>query len=74
MRAIEFDGYIDENGRVRVPEEHRHAYGKRARLVVLLDDQPAPSQTPRQPGSAKGVLRVVSEDDEHLDDFREYMQ
>ena len=70
MQAIELEGYIDENGRVRVPEEHRHAFGKRARLVVLLDERTIASRTPRQPGSAKGVLRVVSEDGEHPDDFR----
>ena len=27
----------------------------------------------RQPGSAKGILTVLSEDNEHLNDFREYM-
>ena len=27
----------------------------------------------RQPGSAKGKLRVVVEDDEHLDDFKDYL-
>ena len=27
----------------------------------------------RQPGSAKGMLTIVAEDDEHLEDFREYM-
>lgn len=28
---------------------------------------------PRQPGSAVGQLVILSEDDEHLRDFREYM-
>jgi hypothetical protein len=28
---------------------------------------------PRQPGSAKGKLRIIAEDDEHLRDFQEYM-
>jgi uncharacterized protein (UPF0332 family) len=27
----------------------------------------------RQPGSARGILKVLSEDDEHLNDFKEYM-
>ncbi len=27
----------------------------------------------RQPGSAAGRLTIVSEDDEHLDDFEDYM-
>jgi len=28
---------------------------------------------PRQPGSAKGKLRILAEDDDHLDDFQDYM-
>jgi hypothetical protein len=27
----------------------------------------------RRPGSAKGKLRIVAEDEEHLADFRDYM-
>lgn len=27
----------------------------------------------RQPGSAKGKLRILAEDDEHLDDFKDYV-
>jgi antitoxin (DNA-binding transcriptional repressor) of toxin-antitoxin stability system len=33
-----------------------------------------PARKPRQPGSGKGMLTIVSEDDEHLEDFKEYMQ
>jgi len=32
-----------------------------------------PPRVPRVPGSAKGVLVVVAEDDDHLRDFEEYM-
>ena len=28
---------------------------------------------PRQPGSAKGKLIILKDDDEHLKDFEEYM-
>ncbi|HEV3145947.1 MAG TPA: hypothetical protein VGZ47_18825 [Gemmataceae bacterium] len=31
------------------------------------------SHQPRQPGSAKGVLTIIADDDEHLKDFAEYM-
>ena len=31
------------------------------------------ARAPRQPGSAKGMLTILAEDDEHLEDFREYM-
>ena len=27
----------------------------------------------RVPGSAKGTLHIIKEDDEHLEDFKEYM-
>jgi antitoxin (DNA-binding transcriptional repressor) of toxin-antitoxin stability system len=27
----------------------------------------------RQPGSCRGMLTIVSEDDDHLEDFKEYM-
>lgn len=30
-------------------------------------------QKRRQPGSAKGILKVLVEDDQHLDDFKAYM-
>ena len=33
----------------------------------------AGAMQPRQPGTAKGTLTIVAEDDEHLKDFEEYM-
>ena len=51
--------------------------------IVLVDgDKPVARVTPveaavaprkRQLGSAKGILRIIAEDDEHLKDFEEYM-
>jgi antitoxin (DNA-binding transcriptional repressor) of toxin-antitoxin stability system len=38
---------------------------------LLVDDKPG--RQPRKPGSAKGILTIVAEDDEHLKDFAEYM-
>jgi hypothetical protein len=74
MQAIEFETRIDNDGHIRLPEEFHDAYGKLARLVVLLPEQgEAVVPARRQPGSARGMLRVLLEDDEHLDDFREYM-
>ncbi len=74
MQAIEFETRIDNKGNIHLPGEFQYAYGKLARLVVLLPEQV--ENTPkkkRKPGSAKGMLRVLSEDDEHLNDFKEYM-
>jgi len=41
-------------------------------VARLLREQKANRQ-PRKPGSAKGMLTIVSDDDEHLRDFQEYM-
>jgi len=71
MHAIEFETRIDETGHICVPEEFQSAYGKRARLVVLLPDQTESVRQRRKPGSAKGMLSVLSEDDEHLNDLKD---
>ena len=42
--------------------------------VAKLVGQQQPVRKPRQPGSAKGKLVTLAEDDEHLQDFAEYMQ
>lgn len=50
-------------------------------VVITRDEQPvakligqrAVRRQPRQPGSAKGKLLLLVEDDAHLEDFREYM-
>ena len=73
MQAIEIETRIDKNGYIHVPEEFQHIYGKYARLVVLLPEEVKLPSKKRQPGSAKGILKVLVEDDKHLDDFREYM-
>jgi antitoxin (DNA-binding transcriptional repressor) of toxin-antitoxin stability system len=46
----------------------------RAQMPVarLISEQP-PKRKPRQPGNCKGMLTIVSDDDEHLRDFAEYM-
>jgi antitoxin (DNA-binding transcriptional repressor) of toxin-antitoxin stability system len=41
--------------------------------VAKLVSQPKVTRQPRQPGSARGILTVVTEDEEHLEDFKEYM-
>jgi prevent-host-death family protein len=39
-----------------------------AKLVACAADKPRP-----MPGRCKGMLTIVAEDDEHLEDFKEYM-
>jgi len=41
-----------------------------AKLVVPRDS----ARLPRRPGSAKGKLTIVSDDDGHMSDFVEYMR
>lgn len=41
--------------------------------VAKLVGQRRPVRKARQPGSAKGKFAILAEDDEHLEDFREYM-
>jgi len=41
--------------------------------VARLVAEPAPPPKSRQPGSAVGKFRIIEEDDEHLNDFKEYM-
>ena len=50
-------------------------------VVITKDDQPVAkwisqqraARQPRQSGSAKGILVINVEDEEHLEDFKEYM-
>jgi antitoxin (DNA-binding transcriptional repressor) of toxin-antitoxin stability system len=41
--------------------------------VAKLVGQAVPARQPRKPGSAKGTLVIHAEDEEHLEDFKEYM-
>ena len=41
--------------------------------VAKLVGQQQPVREPRRPGSAKGKLVILVEDDEHLEDFKDYM-
>ena len=50
-------------------------------LIITQNDQPIaklvgywrPARKPRQPGSAKGMLTIVSDDNVHLKDFADHM-
>ncbi|HUY33270.1 MAG TPA: type II toxin-antitoxin system Phd/YefM family antitoxin [Pirellulales bacterium] len=51
-------------------------------LVITRNQQPIarllaeqkPQRKPRKAGSAKGMLTILVEDDEHLKDFAEFME
>ena len=50
-------------------------------IVIMENDQPVATLTgqytrarqPRQPGSAKGQFIIVADDEEHLEDFKDYL-
>jgi antitoxin (DNA-binding transcriptional repressor) of toxin-antitoxin stability system len=44
------------------------------RPVAKLVGQGVKARKPRQPGSGKGKLIILKEDDEHLKDFEDYMR
>jgi prevent-host-death family protein len=44
-----------------------------AQPVAKLVGQRTVGRQPRQPGSAKGLLTILAEDEGHLEDFKEYM-
>ena len=41
-------------------------------VARLVGDRPQ-ERKPRVPGTMRGILTIVSDDDEHLKDFEEYM-
>jgi antitoxin (DNA-binding transcriptional repressor) of toxin-antitoxin stability system len=43
------------------------------RLVARLVAELSSAQKPRQPGSAVGMLTILSDDQEHLENFGDYM-
>ena len=56
----------------RVPGEEIRIT-REGHLVATLVAPPRESW-PCHPGTAKGILTIVAEDDDHLADFREYME
>lgn len=70
-----------EEAQARLPDLIDHLRPGDA-LVITRDDKPVarltaeepPKRPPRKPGNCKGMLTIVSDDDEHLKDFAEYME
>jgi antitoxin (DNA-binding transcriptional repressor) of toxin-antitoxin stability system len=44
------------------------------RPVARLRAEPESNRKPREPGNCKGMLVIMSDDEEHLQDFAEYME
>lgn len=41
--------------------------------VAKLVSEPPKQRQPRKAGNCIGMIRIVADDDEHLEDFKEYM-
>ncbi len=70
-----------EEAQAKLPELIEHlAVGEG--LLITRNEQPIarlmaaekPKRKPRKAGSAKGMLTILADDDEHLKDFAEYME
>ena len=70
-----------EEAQAKLPELIEHL-AKGEELVITRNHRPIarlladakPERTPRKAGSAKGMLTILAEDDDHLKDFAEYME
>jgi hypothetical protein len=71
--AQEFIGTVS-NGVIVLPSDSNLPEGAVVRVVSVGDGSNQTARQPRQPGSAKGKLVILADDDEHLQDFQEYMQ
>lgn len=68
VEAIIREGRIQPVEQISMEENARF-------LLIRLPQATAPLVTPaiRHPGSAKGRLSILKEDDDHLNDFTDYM-
>ena len=49
------------------------AITQEGRIIARIVGEHSEQRRPRVAGLAKGMLTIVSEDDDHLEDFAEYM-
>lgn len=69
-----------EEAQARLPELIDHLQPSEA-LVITRNEKPVarlgaespPRRKSRKAGSAKGILSILQEDDEYLEDFEEYL-
>ncbi len=69
-----------EEAQAKLPELVAHL-GSGEELIITQDHKPVAklvrenlhTRKPRKAGSAKGMLVIIQDDDEHLRDFEEYM-
>ncbi len=70
-----------EEAQAKLPELIEHLATGEV-LIITRNQQPIarllaeakPKRRPRKAGSAKGLLTIMADDDEHLKDFAEYLE
>jgi hypothetical protein len=70
--------YEDTPDSIPIPEQLRH---RKTEIILWPLEDAASSTEPtsdadsrqRKPGSARGKLTIMADDQEHLDDFEDYM-
>jgi prevent-host-death family protein len=70
-----------EEAQAKLPELIEHVAAG-AEVVITRDQEPVarllaeerPKRKPRKAGTAKGMITILADDDEHLKDFAEYME
>lgn len=70
-----------EEAQAKLPELIDHLSAGEE-LVITRNQQPIArllpeeksKRTPRKAGNCKGMLTIVADDEEHLEDFKEYME
>lgn len=74
MQTIKIHTRIAPKGCIQLPREYRYTYGQKAKMVLQVSNENEHQFYRRMPGSARGILKIHMEDDEHLNDFNEYMK
>ncbi|ELS04602.1 Protein of unknown function (DUF2281) [Xenococcus sp. PCC 7305] len=67
---VDFLEYKQQPVRAETPLTNNDTLPK---VVNHLKEEQGISHRMRQPGSAIGTIKILADDDEHLEDFRDYM-
>jgi hypothetical protein len=73
MLALKLKCHVSEERLLTVHLPEEVCPGEHEFLVVVDQIEAVPTRKKRQPGSARGKLLILAEDNEHLQDFQDYM-
>jgi hypothetical protein len=73
MLSLKLKCHVPENRLLTVRLPEGVLPGEHELFVVIDQPEAQTTRKRRQPGSAKGKLIILAEDDEHLQDFQDYL-